>query len=105
MIDRASNSSLAEMFLEKYPDAEVFVNRQNDSLSVNYKTYFDLAEFSESENKEEILFLLLNVGFDKNGLIDSKSLECWNGNESKILEKPGHIRESIERQLCFKTIS
>ena len=105
LVDRASNMSLVEMFLEKYPDAAVFVNRQNDKLSVNYKTYFDLTELSESENKEKDPFLLLNVEFNKNALIDSKFLECWNGNESKILEKPGHIRESIEGQLCFKTTS
>ena len=104
LIDRSTNS-MAEMFLEKYPDAEVFVNREKDDLSVNYKKYFDSANQNDTKRTDNLSFILLKIQLDKNGLRYDQYLECWNGNESTVLERSGHIRQSIENQSCFKTIS
>ena len=104
LIDRTT-SSITDMFLEKYPDAEVFVNREKDDLSVNYKKYFDSANQNDAKRTDVLPFLLLKIQLDKNGLRDGQHIECWNGNKSTILERPGHIRQSVENQSCLKTIS
>ena len=103
LIDRNTNS-ITDMFLEKYPDAEVFVNREKDDLSVNYKKYFDSANQNDTKRADILPFLLLKIQLDKNGLRDGQYLECLNDDESTVLERTGHIRESLENQSCLKTI-
>ena len=104
LIERTTND-ITDMHLEQYPDTEVFINREKNDFSVNYKTYFDSANQHDPTRTDRTSFLLLKIQLDKNGLRDGQYLECWSGSESTVLEKPGHIRESLENQSCRKTIS
>ena len=103
LIDRTTNS-ITDMFLEKYPDAEVFVNREKDDLSINYKKYFDSENQNDAKRTDILPFLLLKIQLDKNGLRDGQYMECLKDTESTVLERPGQIRESLENQSCLKTI-
>ena len=104
LIKRTMNS-ITDMYLKQYLDTEVFISREKNDFSINYKTYFDSPTQHDPTRTDKTPFLLLKILLDKNGLRDSQYLECWNGDESTVIEKSGHIRDSLENQSCLKSIS
>ena len=81
-----TTSDITDMFLEKHPDAEVFVNRDgDDDLSVNYKTYF--TNKHEPANADNLPFLLLKIQFDKSGLRDDQYPGMLGWQQIKHAEK------------------